>query len=352
VQTAAARRLPMNTSTVLPDWSRAYGGSVIRGRLRQSAEDFAVTEVLGFEPDGDGEHDFLWIEKRHTNTVWLARQLADFAGIAVCDVGYAGMKDRLAVTRQWFSVRRPGGVPANWSALDVAGVQVLQATRNNKKLRRGAHAGNQFRIVIRNVSSVEEKPGYERLEQLLRIIGEQGVPNYFGEQRFGRTGNNLALAESLFAGKRLKREERSIALSSARAWLFNQVLQQRVETGLWSDFEPGDIAALEGSGSIFVVHEVDETIVRRCQQLDLHPTGPLWGQGGQPPASECAVVEHFPGLVTGLEKHSKASRRPLRLVVHELSAALEADTLTLDFYLARGGFATVVLRELVETGVS
>jgi len=338
----------MNTSIVLPDWPRAHGGPVIRGRLRQSAEDFAVTEVLGFEPDGEGEHDFLWIEKRHTNTVWLARQLAEFASIPLRDVGYAGMKDRLAVTRQWFSVRRPGGMPADWSALDVAGVQLLKTTRNSRKLRRGAHAGNRFRIVIRDVSQADEKSGHEHLDQLIRTIGEQGVPNYFGEQRFGRSGNNLALAESLFAGKRLTREKRSIALSSARAWLFNQVLQRRVETGSWSVFEQGDIAALDGSGSIFVVQEVDETIAGRCRQLDLHPTGPLWGQGGQPLAGERAVVEHFPALVAGLEKHTKAARRPLRLAVRELSAAVEAGTLTLDFYLVRGGFATVVLRELAQ----
>jgi tRNA pseudouridine13 synthase len=345
---AASRRIPVNTSTFLPDWSRAHGGPLLRGRLRQSAEDFEVTEVLGFEPDGNGEHDFLWIEKKHTNTTWLARQLADFAGIAARDVGFSGMKDRLAVTRQWFSVRRPGGAAADWSALEVEGARVLKTTRNTRKLRRGAHAGNQFRIVIRNVSITADEPGKESLEQRIKTIGEQGVPDYFGEQRFGREGNNLGLAESFFAGKRLKREKRSIALSSARAWLFNHALQIRVEAGLWSELEAGDIAALDGSGSIFVVQETDETLRQRCRDLDLHPTGPLWGAGGSPLESERIVVEQFPNFVTGLEKHTKASRRSLRLAVRNLTASLDGDALTLDFYLARGGFATAVLRELVD----
>ena len=161
----------------LPDWSRAHGGSLFRGELRQSAVDFCVTEVLGFEPDGEGEHDFLWIEKKNTNTAWLARQLADFAGIAARDVGYGGMKDRLAVTRQWFSVRRPGGTPADWTALDVDGVNVLATSRNTRKLRRGAHAGNQFRIVIRNLRDIAEKSEDDTLDQRVRAIREQGIPN-------------------------------------------------------------------------------------------------------------------------------------------------------------------------------
>lgn len=332
----------MNSSNALPDWSRAHGGPFLHGRIRQNAEDFAVTEVLGFKPDGDGEHDFLWIEKRNANTVWLAHQLASFAGIEARDVGYAGMKDRLAVTRQWFSVRRPGGTPANWDTLNVEGVTVLDTSRNTRKLRRGAHAGNQFQIVIRDVGQADKNS----LEGIIRIIAEDGVPNYFGEQRFGREGNNLGLAMSLFAGKRLNREKRSIALSSARAWIFNHVLQQRVEARSWSVLGSGDIAALDGSGSIFTVDEVDETIQRRCQQLDLHPTGPLYGEGGNPPATEKTVVDLFPEYAKGLEKQTKASRRPLRLAVRDLSASLADDIVTLDFYLARGGFATAVLREL------
>jgi len=185
------------------------------------------------------------------------------------------MKDRHAVTRQWFSVRRPAGTPADWSALEVEGAQVLEVSRNNRKLRRGAHSGNQFRIVVRGSANSDPETSGELVQQRTRTIVEQGVPNYFGEQRFGREGGNLQLAEALFAGKRLKRDKRSFALSSARAWLFNQVLQQRVEAGTWSELQAGDVAALDGSGSIFAVEELDETLEKRCRELDLHPTGPL-----------------------------------------------------------------------------
>jgi tRNA pseudouridine13 synthase len=332
----------------LPDWLRAHGGAIFNGRIRQNVEDFAVTEVLGFEPDGDGEHDFLWIEKQNTNTVWLARQLADFAGIAARDVGFAGMKDRRALTRQWFSVRRPGGTPANWSALEVPGAEVLDVTRNSRKLRRGAHSGNHFRIVIRESMDSEAKTTGEFVRQRIKTIGEQGVPNYFGEQRFGREVGNLQLAEAMFAGKRLNRDKRSIALSSARAWLFNHVLQERVAAETWSELLAGEIASLDGSGSVFTVEEVDETLETRCRDLDLHPTGPLWGKSSNHNAGEITAVQKFPTLVAGLEKQTKASRRPLRQAVRDLKATIDFDALVLEFYLSRGGYATAVLREIAD----
>ena len=332
----------MNAKYTLPDWSRALGGPILGGSLRQSAEDFAVTEVLGFAPDGQGEHDFLWLEKKHANTNWVARQLAAFAGIAARDVGIAGMKDRHAVTRQWFSVRRPAGAPADWSALDVEGVSILEVSRNSRKLRRGAHAGNQFRIVIRDLQGSPEK-----LDSYVALIPKYGVPNYFGEQRFGHEGRNLQLAESLFAGKRLPREKRSIALSSARAWLFNHVLQQRVWDKSWSELEQGDIAVLDGSGSIFAVEDVDVSMSERCKQLELHPTGPLWGKSENTRDDERSVANQFPTIANGLVKHTKASRRSLRLAVRDLKASLNGDTLALEFYLTRGSFATAVLRELL-----
>jgi tRNA pseudouridine13 synthase len=260
------------------------------------------------------------------------------------------MKDRLAVTRQWFSVRRLGGTPADWTALDVDGVKILATSRNTRKLRRGAHAGNQFQIVLRNLVTIAEEADENALDQRVRAICEQGVPNYFGEQRFGREAGNLQLAEVFFAGKRLKRDKRSIALSSARAWIFNQVLQQRVQDGSWSKLRPGDTAILDGSGSIFPVEDVDDELLQRCKRLDLHPSGPLWGEGGNPQPREQEIAGGFVALAAGLEKNTKSSRRSLRLAVRNLTASPVDDAQTLDFYLARGGFATAVLRELVNYG--
>lgn len=335
----------MTPGSVLPDWSRAYGGPILRGRLRHTAADFAVTEVLGFEPDGLGEHDYLWLEKTDANTTWVARKLAEYANIPARDVGFAGMKDRHAVTRQWFSIRRPGGTAADWPALDIEGVRVLEISRNTRKLRRGAHAGNRFCIVLRDVDGAADQ-----LDERVASIAHGGVPAYFGEQRFGRDCGNPQLARRFFAGRRLSRDKRSIALSAARAWLFNHVLQQRVDAHSWDKLEAGDIAILDGTGSIFPVEEPDAELLQRCAELDLHPTGPLWGKDAGSSETERTIIEQFPELARGLEKHTKASRRGLRLAVRDFSASLDAThcTLTLEFYLARGGFATAVLRELLE----
>ena len=200
------------TIFVLPDWQRAFGEPVASCHIRKANADFQVSEQLGFELSGDGEHDYLQIEKDGANTAWVARGLAKHAGIAASDVGFAGLKDRHAVTKQWFSVRRPAGNKADWMKLDLTGVRVLQEGRHRRKLRRGAHAGNRFRVALRNLT--ETRGG---LRERLAEIRDAGVPNYFGEQRFGRDGGNLGLAGDLFAGRRLSRGKRGMALSAARS---------------------------------------------------------------------------------------------------------------------------------------
>ena len=112
---------------------------------------FDVTEDLGFDLSDDGEHDFLWIEKRDANTAWVARQLARHAGVSARDVGYAGLKDRQAVTTQWFSIHLPGRSDPDWAALDEPQIQVLECTRNRRKLRRGVHRANRFRLRLRSL---------------------------------------------------------------------------------------------------------------------------------------------------------------------------------------------------------
>jgi tRNA pseudouridine13 synthase len=332
----------------LPDWRRAYGGVDTAARLRHSCEDFQVTELLGFEPQGDGEHDFLWVEKEGQNTVWVAGLLAKFAGIRESDVGFAGLKDRHAVTRQWFSVRRPAGTKPDWSRFCGEGVRILEAARHGRKLKRGAHRGNRFRIVLRDLAGHEPA-----LVAKLALIREQGVPNYFGEQRFGQDGQNLSLAEKLFAGRRLARNQRSIALSAARSYLFNHVLERRVCEGTWNRLLPGDLANLDGSGSVFAVDTVDDELESRADQLDLHPTGPLWGSGdtrvsGDVANLERSVIERHAALARGLEfRRVEQSRRALRLRATELTwHAPDERTLELEFSLGRGSFATALLREL------
>ncbi|MDH3550923.1 MAG: tRNA pseudouridine(13) synthase TruD, partial [Gammaproteobacteria bacterium] len=184
----------------LPDWARAFGAPLFSATMRTTPQDFQVIEELGFEFTGDGEHDYLWIEKIGANTEWVARQLARFADVPARDVGYAGLKDRHAVTRQWFSVPRWNA--SDWDALEVEGVNVLDVQRHNRKLRRGAHKANRFHLVLRGDGLHKHA---DAIEKRVQVIREQGVPNYFGEQRFGRHGNNVSLADAWASGKRLPR---------------------------------------------------------------------------------------------------------------------------------------------------
>lgn len=332
----------------LPDWQRAFGPPVFQGLIKQSPSDFQVTEVLGFSPSGDGEHDFLWVEKSGANTVWVARSLAKHAGVADRDVGYAGLKDRHAVTRQWFSVRRPTRDGTDWQSYEQSGVRILETSRNQRKLKRGANSANHFRIAISGVGT-DHKDITDRLE----LIRAQGVPNYFGEQRFGRDGGNIQLVKELFSGKRLKRDKRSIALSSARSYLFNEILQARVVDDNWSQALPGEVLNLDGTGSVFTPDAIDDEIKSRLARLDVHPTGALWGRGE--PGGQGAAIEYdrsaaarLPDLAKGLEKFGLSrARRALRLNVCELTWEFTDDILWLEFDLCRGAFATAVLREIV-----
>jgi tRNA pseudouridine13 synthase len=331
----------------LPDWQRAHGKPLFDARIKEEPDDFEVVETLGFDPSGDGEHDYLWVEKRGANTAWVARQLARHAGVPNRDIGYSGLKDRQAVTRQWFSVRRPSAAGTNWNRLDVPGVRVLDIARNRRKLKRGSHDGNAFRIVV---CGARAAPGI--LEERLRMIRELGVPNYFGPQRFGRQGANLALAASLASGRRLGREKRGFAVSAARSFLFNEVLSARVADGSWNRILPGDAANLDGTGSHFLVDSADREIDSRVARFDLHPTGPLWGDGdlasgGAVQAAERRVARLHAGMARGLESlRVGMDRRPLRLKVADLDWQLSGDKLLLSFALRRGSYATAVLREI------
>ncbi len=336
----------------IPDWARVHGDALFSATLRASPEDFLVTEELGFEPSGDGEHDFLFVEKTGTNTAWLARQLSRFANVAVRDVGYAGLKDRNAVTSQWFSVRRPSAEGTDWDRCEIDGVRILERARNAKKLRRGAHAANRFRIALRG-DGVDKHSSV--LEERLAAIRSIGIPNYFGEQRFGHAGRNIDLARAVFAGKRVKREQRSIAISAARSLLFNAILDRRVREGSWDTMRAGDLANLDGTASIFSVEHVTRDIVARCAAFDIHPSGGLWGKdaplaGYDIAALEADVAREYSDLADGLVAAGvDAGSRSLRVLPSSLEASSRADVIWLSFALPRGSYATAVLREIAVT---
>ena len=334
--------------SALPRWPRAHGEPLFRGAMKRVPADFVVTEALGFELSGDGEHDYLWVEKQDTNTAWAARQLARHAAVPARDVGFAGLKDRRAVTRQWFSVRRPSVAGTDWTAFDVPGVRIIDIGRNRRKLRRGAHAGNTFRINVHGAGDAGE-----RVAERLGVIAGQGVPNYFGLQRFGNGGANLAMARGLFAGERLRREQRSLALSAARGFLFNEVLARRVVDGTWNRVIDGDLVSLDGRASFFAAPTATDDVRARVSAGELHPTGPLWGVGEDGPAGPVADTEQRVSaehslLSSGLERAGvQSARRALRAIPRDVHWDLHGDTLTLSFGLVRGAYATTVLDEIM-----
>lgn len=329
----------------MPDWARAYGEPLFTGRIRQRPEDFLVDEQLGFEPSGDGEHDLVLVRKTSANTAWVARRLASFAGIPARDVGYCGLKDRHAITTQWFSVRRIG--TNDWDAFEAEGVEVLDVQAHRRKLRRGSHRGNGFRIVLRADDDVPPVPA---IEERLGDIERCGVPNYFGTQRFGRGGSNVELAERLFAGRRMKRDRQSIALSAARSFLFNAILDRRVHDGSWNRVRPGELVNLDGSRSVFMAG--DENLDDRLAALDVHPTASLWGRnapvaGGVAAELEREAVRKTATLVAGLERVGvDAGHRATRVRLQDFAWSASERVLALSFSLPSGAFATSVLREI------
>ncbi|WP_110678178.1 tRNA pseudouridine(13) synthase TruD [Salinicola sp. RZ23] len=336
-----------------PGWAHVETAPSVEGSYRDSAEAFQVEEVLDFTPEGEGEHLWVWIEKRGVTTPDAARSLARQAQIAVRDVGFSGLKDRDAVTRQWMSLALPGRTLApGWEApLAERGIHVLRAVRHPRKLKRGVHRANRFRLRVSGpaASSDDVRQRWERLVA-------QGVPNYFGPQRFGPEGRNLQRALALFArGWRKREDPQGLLLSTARSYLFNQVLAARVADGSWCRPLAGDVLNLEGSASRFLAEAAEPELEARAVAGDLHPTGPLWGQGEPHSRGEVALLEQREaaacaalrdGLAAAGARHE---RRALRILPAAASwSAAEAERAAwLEFSLPRGAFATAVLRELM-----
>ena len=338
-------------------WPRAWGEPAASAVIRSEPEDFIVSEQLGFELSGNGEHVFLYLQKRNLNSTELLQQLSELSGVAQRDIGMCGLKDRNAVTRQWFSVGMPGSREPDWRALEASGaVQVLEQGRHLRKLRRGVHRANRFTLRLRAVQGEREA-----LEQRLQLLRDEGVPNYFGEQRFGRNGATLVQARRwMSSGRRMSRSKRSLYLSALRAYLFNTLLAERVKSGTWNTVLDGDVCMLQGSRSHFTCERVDQDIGARAASGDIHPGLPLWGRGQSDagPArarqqAQClqdhtAICEFLaadgPGR-TALE----LAWRPARMLADDFCWQFCDDGgLQLDFALGAGSYATALLAELVQ----
>ena len=350
-----ASDLPQTTSMIEPDalpLAHAYGGPALTGVMRATPEDFQVDEELGFAADGAGEHVFVRVEKRGANTDWVARELARFAGVAAPAVSYAGLKDRHAVARQTFSVHLPGKSDPDWAALQHAEFRVLEFARHSRKLQRGALKGNHFRIVLRDIQGDRDAA-----ERIFALISSGGVPNYFGEQRFGRGGENVRRAIAMFQGKRVARHDRSLLLSAARSHLFNCVLCERVQRGDWQQPGDGEVWMLAGTHSIFGPEPLTPELSERYARGDIDLTGALWGEGelrttAQVRELENRIADANPQLAAGLvanglrQQRRALALRPQNFVAHWLTQ----DSLELGFYLNSGSYATVVIREILQYG--
>lgn len=324
------------------------------GVIRSEADDFVVDEELGFDPSGEGEHVFLQIRKRYLNTDQVAKLIQRVSGAPRRAISWSGLKDRNACTSQWFGVHLPGrGMESaeDWRELEGEQLNLLTVQRHHRKLRVGTHRANRFSICVRDLDAPD------LLDALVQQVQQSGVPNYFGEQRFGRNGANLERAPSVLSRPRPKRRDfqRGMLLSAIRSWVFNVCLDARVRDASWDHCLPGDALQFDGSGSFFVAEEATADHSDRLMQQEVHVTGPLWGAGDPPVLGEALererklrlAAEEFCQLME--QAGLRQERRALRLIPRDLECVRAgADQVRISFCLPRGAYATSVLRELVD----
>jgi len=329
---------------------RQYGEAPGRAVFKSRLEDFQVEEVLGFEPCGEGEHCLLWIEKTDRNSNDVAGHIADRLGIRKRLVSHCGLKDKQAVTRQWFSVHLPGQDSPDASDLETDGLRVLKTSRNLRKLRRGSHDGNRFIIRLRGCE-FDHSQAEERWERII----SSGVPNYYGPQRFGKHSNNIPQAQRLLSGESEVRDRslRGILISAARSFLFNACVAHRVSEGTWDQVMDGEVFGFADNRSLVLPEKLRGDETSRVAAGDLEITAPLWGEGelqsrSEVKAAEAEVVAQFTGLAEGLAKLGlRQERRVIRLIPRNPELTWETEnSLVLKFDLPKGTYATTLLREL------
>ncbi|WP_394200282.1 tRNA pseudouridine(13) synthase TruD [Shewanella waksmanii] len=332
----------------MSDLAYLHGQPTATADIRTCNADFIVQEILPFLPCGEGEHHLLHIRKDGLNSADVAKKISSFAGVHPKEVTLAGQKDKHAITEQWFGVRIPGKETPDWQGLNSDQITVLESGRHLKKLRTGALSGNRFSITLRQVSDIDAV--IKRFE----LVKQQGVPNYFGEQRFGNNGKNLVMGRQMLAGKKVKdRNKRSFYLSAVRSNLFNQHVSQRIgRHGLTR--LAGDCVMLAGSRSYFVAQQWDQELTNRLETEDILLSCPLWGRGSalaqdQAAEFELNVAQQYEEDCLGLEKAGlNQERRMMILKPEQLAYQVTDDTVVLKFALPAGCFATSVLRELVD----
>ncbi len=334
------------------DPPRQLGAPLGSARLKSVPDDFIVEEILGFTPSGEGEHCLLWIEKTDRNSNDVAAHLASALGIRKRLVSHCGLKDKSAVTRQWFSAHLPGQASPTSEQLDGDGIRVLRVTRNLRKLHRGSHDGNRFTIRLRQCDFANEATS----QRCQEILG-RGVPNYFGSQRFGDEGGNVEQALRLMSGQLEVRDRlvRGILISAARSFLFNAIVADRVIMGVWDKVLPGEVFGFAANRSLVLPDNLHGDEAERVELGTLELTASLWGDGELASRDEVLEIEErvsrqYPEFVRGLVRMGvRQERRVIRLTPRAMSWEWECDSvLVVRFELPKGTYATTVLRELVD----
>jgi len=329
----------------------------IGGTLRVQPEDFLVEELPAYEPCGEGEHLYLWIEKRSTSAEQLSRHIARVLGIPSREIGTAGLKDRHAVTRQYVSV--PTRCADRFGEIDTSDIHVLRTVLHRNKLRTGHLRGNRFSILVRDVSEQAAERAAIIAERLERL----GFPNYFGPQRFGVGGETGRLGFDLLHGQStpgdLPRSRRKfllrLAISAAQSRLFNEYVAQRFEDGLLHTVLPGDVMQVALTGGPFVAQD-PEIEQPRYDTFETVLTGPLFGPKMKLPEEEpfrreSSLLDRHALTVAEFARFGKlaaGTRRACLIRPAELSLRPEPDGLRFDFALPRGTYATVLLREFMK----
>ena len=315
--------------------------------LKAECADFVVKEQLGYDMSGDGEFVAVKVRKTDCNTLFVGEQLAKFAGISARNMSYAGLKDRKAVTEQWFSLQMPGQPTPDFSQFSLEGVEILDVTRHQRKIRIGSLQGNHFEILLRNTEETDE------LKERLDFLAKNGFPNYFTEQRFGRDGNNLTQALRWANGeiKVKDRNKRSFYLSAARSEIFNLIVSKRMELDLAQQILLGDVLQLNGSHSWFVVDESEDLaqLQQRLAQQDVLLTAPLIGEEEKSAVDfEHEIFAQHQALFTLMrQERMKAARRAILMQPQHFQWQFEPNGLRLQFALPAGSYATALIRELV-----
>ena len=315
--------------------------------LKAECADFVVKEQLCYDMSGDGEFVAVKVRKTDCNTLFVGEQLAKFAGISARNMSYAGLKDRKAVTEQWFSLQIPGQPTPDFSQFSLEGVEILDVTRHQRKIRIGSLQGNHFEIFLRNAEETDE------LKVRLDFLAKNGFPNYFTEQRFGRDGNNLTQALRWANGeiKVKDRNKRSFYLSAARSEIFNLIVSKRMELNLAQQILVGDVLQLNGSHSWFVVDESEDLaqLQQRLAQQDVLLTAPLIGEEEKSAVDfENEIFAQHQALFALMrQERMKAARRPILMQPQNFQWQFEPNGLRLQFALPAGSYATALIRELV-----